>query len=59
MQVPEEGGGTSFTKANLFVKPVQGMATFFAYKGKDGHMDTGFTGEDGAGRVALGSDLRA
>lgn len=44
LQVPERGGGTSFTKANLFVKPEKGMATFFAYKGADDHMDTGFTG---------------
>ena len=44
MQVPEKGGGTSFSKANLFVKPQKGMATFFAYKGADEFMDTGFTG---------------
>ena len=43
--MPEQGGATSFTKANIFVKPRKGMATFFAYKGRDQHMDTGLTGE--------------
>lgn len=46
-KVPEKGGGTSFTKANLFVKPTKGMATFFAYKGADNQMDTGFTEHSG------------
>jgi len=46
-QLPEEGGGTSFTKADIFLKPVKGMATVFAYKGTDGYMDTGFTEHSG------------
>ena len=46
-QVADVGGGTTFTKADLFVKPVQGMATFFSYKGVDGIMDEGFTEHSG------------
>lgn len=38
--VPKRGGGTSFTKSNIFVKPKKGMATFFAYKGPDNRMDS-------------------
>lgn len=33
-QVAEEGGGTSFTKSDIFVKPKVGQATFFSYKGE-------------------------
>lgn len=47
MQVPELGGGTSFTKADVFVNPVPGMATFFTYRGSDGNMDIGFTEHSG------------
>lgn len=46
-QLPEEGGGTSFTKADIFVRPQRGMATFFAYRGEDGYMDNGFTEHSG------------
>jgi 2OG-Fe(II) oxygenase superfamily len=46
-QVADVGGGTTFTKADLFVKPVQGMATFFSYKGVDGIMDEGYTEHSG------------
>ena len=45
--VPEVGGGTTFTKADVFVKPKQGMVTFFAYKGPDNMMDPGFTEHSG------------
>jgi hypothetical protein len=46
-QVPPLGGGTTFTKADVFVKPVAGMATFFTYRGSDGKMDVGFTEHSG------------
>eukprot|EP00607_Mallomonas_marina_P011055 CAMPEP_0182423796 /NCGR_PEP_ID=MMETSP1167-20130531/9851_1 /TAXON_ID=2988 /ORGANISM="Mallomonas Sp, Strain CCMP3275" /LENGTH=366 /DNA_ID=CAMNT_0024603071 /DNA_START=200 /DNA_END=1300 /DNA_ORIENTATION=+ len=41
------GGGTTFTKADVFVKPKKGMATFFSYRGEDGNMDSGFTEHSG------------
>ena len=41
------GGGTTFTKADLFVKPRSGTATFFSYKGADGRMDEGLTKHSG------------
>ena len=37
--VAEEGGATTFTKSDLFVKPSNGSATFFAYRGPDNKMD--------------------
>ncbi|CAE7566213.1 P4ha1 [Symbiodinium microadriaticum] len=46
-QLPEEGGGTSFTKADVFVQPKRGMATVFAYRDNDGYMDHGFTEHSG------------
>mmetsp|Transcript_18122 Transcript_18122/g.18873 ORF Transcript_18122/g.18873 Transcript_18122/m.18873 type:complete len:432 (+) Transcript_18122:44-1339(+) len=46
-KIPEIGGGTSFTKADVFVNPVPGMATFFTYRGSDGFMDVGFTEHSG------------
>ena len=46
-KVADKGGGTSFTKADVFVKPRKGDVTFFAYKGSDGKMDTGFTEHSG------------
>jgi len=45
--VAERGGGTSFTKADVFVKPKKGMTTFFSYRGPDGLMDDGFTEHSG------------
>ena len=45
--VPEKGGGTTFSRADVFVKPKKYMATFFTYKGKDGHMDEGYTEHSG------------
>lgn len=45
--VPEKGGGTTFSRADIFVKPKKYMATFFTYKGKDGHMDEGYTEHSG------------
>jgi hypothetical protein len=45
--VPEEGGGTVFTKADIFVKPIKNDATLFVYKGQDGNMDNGFTEHSG------------
>jgi hypothetical protein len=47
-QVAERGGGTTFTKADIFVKPYRGMATFFAYKDFNGTVvDDGFTEHSG------------
>ena len=46
-EVPEYGGGTSFTKADVFVKPVKNAATFFTYMGEDGIMDNGFSEHSG------------
>jgi hypothetical protein len=48
LQVPELGGATTFTKADVFVKPEPGMATFFSYKDiVGGKMDDGFTEHSG------------
>ena len=33
-KVARRGGGTTFTKADVFVKPTKGQATFFSYKGQ-------------------------
>lgn len=52
-QVADIGGGTTFTKAGVFVKPVKGMATFFSYRGPDGLMDVGYTEHSGC-RVVEG-----
>lgn len=46
-QVAEKGGGTTFTKADVFIKPQVGTATFFSYKGPDGKMEDGFTEHSG------------
>jgi hypothetical protein len=46
-QVPEIGGATTFTKADIFVRPEVGMATFFSYMGTDGKMDFGLTEHSG------------
>ena len=46
-KVAERGGATSFTKADIFVKPKKNQATFFSYKGKDGYMEDGFTEHSG------------
>ena len=47
MQVADRGGGTTFTKADVFVKPTKGTATVFTYRGPDGLMDEGFTEHSG------------
>ncbi len=47
MQIPDAGGSTTFTNADIFVKPKKGMATFFSYKASDGMMDTGYTEHSG------------
>lgn len=42
------GGATTFTKADVFVKPKPLMATFFTYYSpEDGRMDTGYTEHSG------------
>jgi hypothetical protein len=46
-EAPTRGGATTFTKADIFVKPVKGMATFFTYKGPEGLMDPGHTEHSG------------
>jgi len=46
-KVADEGGATTFTKADIFVKPKVGMGTFFSYKGPDGRMDDGYTEHSG------------
>lgn len=46
-QVAERGGGTTFTKADVFVKPTKGLAAFFSYKGSDGMMEPGYTEHSG------------
>ncbi len=33
LQIAEEGGGTTFTKSDIFVQPTVGSATFFSYMG--------------------------
>ena len=44
----DEGGGTTFTNVDVFVKPTRGMATFFSYKdSKTGLMDDGDTQHSG------------
>lgn len=46
-QVPELGGGTTFTNADVFVRPKAGQAVFFSYKGKSGIMDEKLTEHSG------------
>ena len=46
-KAPTRGGATTFTKANVFVKPVKNAAAFFSYYGSDGIMDDGYTEHSG------------
>lgn len=47
-KVADQGGGTTFTNVDVFVKPTKGMATFFSYKDKKtGLMDDGDTQHSG------------
>jgi len=46
-KAPDEGGATTFTKANVFVRPRRLSATFFSYLGNDGKMDSGLTEHSG------------
>jgi hypothetical protein len=46
-EVPPRGGGTTFTNADIFIKPVKYGASIFVYKGEDGKMDTGYTEHSG------------
>lgn len=46
-KVPERGGATTFTRANLLVRPKLGAVTFFTYRGADGRMDPGYTEHSG------------
>lgn len=44
----DRGGGTTFTKSDIFVKPTAGMAAFFSYKDLEtGRMDEGYTEHSG------------
>lgn len=46
--MPEVGGATTFTKADVFVKPLPRMATFFTYYNpEDGLTDDGYTEHSG------------
>lgn len=47
MQEPESGGATTFTKADVYVRPKKLAATFFSYLGPDKQMDIGFTEHSG------------
>ncbi len=51
-QVADLGGGTSFTKSDIFVKPQNGTASFFSYKGTNGKMDEGYTEHSGCPVIA-------
>lgn len=42
-KVPIRGGAITFSRADIYFKPSNGTAVFFAYKGADDHMDDGFT----------------
>lgn len=46
-RVAEVGGGTTFSKSNVFVKPSVGDAVFFSYVGADGWTDFGLTEHSG------------
>ena len=46
-KVPSVGGGTTFSKADVFVQPKAGNAVFFSYMGEDGVLDDGFTEHSG------------
>ena len=46
-KVADKGGATTFTNADVFIKPEKGMATFFSYVGPDGMTDDGFTEHSG------------
>lgn len=46
-KVAERGGGTTFTKADVFIKPTKGQVTFFSYRGSDKKMDEGYTEHSG------------
>lgn len=48
LQVPKIGGATSFSNADVFVKPVKGTATFFSYMNAETkQMDYGLTEHSG------------
>ena len=46
-EVPSVGGGTTFSNANVFVRPTKNGASIFSYKGRDGLMDEGYTEHSG------------
>ena len=47
-QVPEIGGATTFSRADVFVKPKKNTATFFSYyNAGDNRMDVGYTEHSG------------
>lgn len=46
-QAADRGGKTTFSRADVVLSPRKGMAAFFAYKGRDGRMDEGYTDHSG------------
>jgi len=42
-EVADVGGGTSFPRADIYLRPKRGDAAFFSYLGPDGKMDEGLT----------------
>jgi hypothetical protein len=50
--VADEGGGTTFSKADVFIKPKRGTAVFFSYRGRDGFVDDGYSAHSGCPVVA-------
>lgn len=46
-KAPVRGGATTFTSADVIVKPEFGTAVFFSYIGSDGGMDDGLTEHSG------------
>lgn len=44
---PGVGGGTTFSRADVFVRPRAGSAVWFSYMGADGVMDNGLTEHGG------------
>jgi hypothetical protein len=45
--VPEQGGGTTFSRSGIYIQPMDYSAVFFSYKGPDGRMDEGYTEHSG------------
>ena len=46
-QVAESGGGTTFSKAGVYVKPRRNQAVFFSYRDEYGRMEMELTEHSG------------